>query len=637
MENRVEIVGKDQGSEREAANVIGRLLEPRLTDGCRLLIVVGARCLGEPVQDIDLLLLGTFGRGLTFKGQSPDTVGQSVRLVNLALIIEVKDHSGDSLKFSGQHVKVWYRDKGWEDATDQVLRQRVALCKYLERRELPVPWIGTLIWLPHHAEPIPQAASDVLGAKVGIDDFFAAVERVRPPKRDDEGFHIAFKRNIDIGAIQQAQGFFSEKIEPTKGDRRRLEVICDRLMKDQKYVERLGTQLLVFRGRGGSGKTVHLLRLAHDLYQAGKRVLFLTYNKALVADIRRLLVIKDISDAAFDRAVRISTAHSFFIGMMRAWGYWQDQPKGHEFDEDLYDSSKSKLVQLMHGETPESLMQGSSLSEDAPEVFGWDYVLVDEAQDWPEDEKEILFTTFGHKRCVIADGVDQFIRRDLPCDWTPPDRNRQVVPLRRALRMKSCLCRFVTAFAMEAGVGWDQEINDEIRGGEITIINGPYTREWHERILKRHLDDGNQPVDALFCVPPAHKTQAPGFAHTLRVWGYSVWDGTSREVRETFPTKPDEHRIVKYQSCRGLEGWTVVCLALDKFYEDRFEDGLKTQGSLLEAPEEHARRRAAHWTLIPLTRAIDHLVIQLSESSGALYTICGELARRFPDFITWAK
>ena len=91
---------------------------------------------------------------------------------------------------------------------------------------------------------------------------------------------------------------------------------------------------------------------------------------------------------------------------------------------------------------------------------------------------------------------------------------------------------------------------------------------------------------------------------------------------------------MKYHSCRGLEGWTVVCLGLDKFYEDRLEKGLKTESRVLESPQEHALRYAAAWALIPLTRAIHHLVIQL-DGRGTVYNICRVLAGRFPGIVSW--
>ena len=45
-----------------------------------------------------------------------------------------------------------------------------------------------------------------------------------------------------------------------------------------------------------------------------------------------------------------------------------------------------------------------------PDEGDWDYVLIDEAQDWKKSEKDIIFHLYGAKRLVVADGVDQFVR-----------------------------------------------------------------------------------------------------------------------------------------------------------------------------------------------------------------------------------
>jgi hypothetical protein len=434
----------------------------------------------------------------------------------------------------------------WSDATQQVIRQRFSLKNFLERHNQPLPRIEGAVWLRNYDGSIPLAAANVLGANPTALDFLRLVERTRRPQRGESGFYIAFAKNENVTAIQKASAFFRPAIVPTKLDRRRLEHICKKLISDQKYIQRLGQQLLVFRGRGGSGKTIHLLRLAKDLYDDGKRVLLLTFNKALVADIRRLLVLLGINNQGFDRGIHISTAHKYFIQMLSAWNMWQAPGEGEGFPENQYGGRKLELLQLLANETPETLSK-ESVVQNSPEVFAWDYVLVDEGQDWPEDERDILYRCFGPHRCVVADGVDQLVRGASPCDWTAPAiaRNRQTVPLRRAMRMKSNLCRFIRTFAEEAKGEWDQEVNDEIAGGAITIVHGSYTRSLHDRIFQIHREQGNEPIDALFCVPPDSMAESPVLPLRLRDWGLSVWDGTSRDVRDTYPTKTEEHRVVR--------------------------------------------------------------------------------------------
>jgi hypothetical protein len=83
--------------------------------------------------------------------------------------------------------------------------------------------------------------------------------------------------------------------------------------------------------------------------------------------------------------------------------------------------------------------------------------------------------------------------------------------------------------------------------------------------------------------------------------GGSVWDGTSRDVREHFPTHRDQLRFVQYDSCRGLEGWTVINFQLDTlwdykrgqwFSEDHIVDDLYRNA------EETASQHASRWVMI---------------------------------------
>jgi hypothetical protein len=624
----IAILGLSSGSERQAAEQLAAILAPQLNQQSRLVIIVGAKCFGFEVQDIDLLVLGTFGSGI------PITDGNEneIRLVNLALVIEVKDQSHDRVQIEAQHVKVRYRS-GWEDATEKAFKQAKTVPSFLREHIQQSPWFESVVWLRNYTGRIPSAAMNVLGADPSAQVFFEAIHRLRPPKESAGSLYISFSKNSVINEIQNATKFFTQTITPTPIDRKRCEEISRKLIDDQKYVERLGSQLLIFRGRAGSGKTVHLLRLCNDLYQSGSRVLFLTYNKALVADIRRLLVLTGITNG-MERGVHITTAHKFFIDMLTAWGYWRKHDDTLVFDE-RYAAEKLLLLDLLSGQDPTSLLQ-ETFVQNTPHVFGWDFVVVDEAQDWPEDERDLLFSTFGRERLVIADGVDQLVRRDVPCDWLVGSKKRQIVSLKKALRMGSSLCRFITAFAREIGEEWTQDSNDDFRVGEVTILEGEYTRRFHESTMKRHSEAGNQPVDALFCTTSKNGGATHDLPELLTGWGFPVWDGTQSETRDTFPTSSDQYRIVHYRSCRGLEGWTVVCLNFDTYYEDCLRLARLTKPTELISPEEHATRMAASQILIPLTRSMKHIVLQIARR-GRMYEVCKKLHEEFPDVVSWVN
>ena len=93
----------------------------------------------------------------------------------------------------------------------------------------------------------------------------------------------------------------------------------------------------------------------------------------------------------------------------------------------------------------------------------------------------------------------------------------------------------------------------------------------NEKLLEKNAADGNLPIDMLFCVPPGDQVQGEqgksrsNLARNLSEWGHDVWDGTDLEVRRSAPIRVSQHRVVQYDSCRGLEGWIVVNYALDDF------------------------------------------------------------------------
>jgi hypothetical protein len=109
-------------------------------------------------------------------------------------------------------------------------------------------------------------------------------------------------------------------------------------------------------------------------------------------------------------------------------------------------------------------------------------------------------------------------------------------------------------------------------------------------------------------------------------------------VREHYPTDREELRFVQYDSCRGLEGWTTVNYNLDQLWDYKKRQWLSEDHAhdpLMESREEAAERHAARWTMIPLTRAIDTLVINVGSAEGPLRSALRRVADRLPDYVEW--
>jgi hypothetical protein len=176
------------------------------------------------------------------------------------------------------------------------------------------------------------------------------------------------------------------------------------------------------------------------------------------------------------------------------------------------------------------------------------------------------------------------------------------------------------------------EPNDEIPGGCVKLVLGQYTRDVHTDVMAAHNKAGNKEIDALICLTGASGAASARFPEELKSWGAEVWNGMTSEGRTHFPTDVSQFRIVKYESCRGLEGWTVVCLDLDQFFDRQVSEGQARDRELFVTAEEAGKRFAAHWCLIPFTRAIDTLVIQLQEQSVLAKRLL-PLARDYQDFV----
>jgi hypothetical protein len=230
----------------------------------------------------------------------------------------------------------------------------------------------------------------------------------------------------------------------------------------------------------------------------------------------------------------------------------------------------------------------------------------------------------------VADGVDQFVRNSV-ADWSVGISREQLRPRRltRCLRMKANLALFVADFAKTLGlVDWDLEPNPDANGGRVLVVEGDLAgqTEIYEQVCGDAAKLGNYPVDLLACVPPSlvlhenHEASSlPG--RTLTASGKKVWDASSIDVREHFPTDREALRIVQYDSCRGLEGWSVINYAFDEFWDYKCRQWLSSPqvpGNLLDTPEERAVAFASRWAVIPLTRAMDTLVINVSARPGVL-------------------
>lgn len=655
----ITLTGVEGSAEFEVAKLIKSAFEaywPGLTDSPAsdegLQIAANVKVAGYETNDIDVVICGRFRAGRKFiaarsinDGDGGNCSAAPIAVYNLAAAVEVKSHSHDRIRFDGDTVHVQYTRNGvssWHDATGQNEKQLYTLQKYFDAQHVS-GWIYRLIILDSLTGR--QVPAGVLSRDFSAAGLLTEIASISPPRRNKSGLYLrTFSKDGDAQRALTAP-IFRQTI-PTNLDRKKMDRIARKRASSAAWYESLGKEMLIFRGRGGAGKTVLLLQLAHQVFQeCGSRSLLLTYNHALAADIRRSMSLMNVQSSPDDGGIAVQTVMSLVMSWLNKLGVLSQDEDHDSIEFDRYPALCKQALELFEeGAVTEADVDAAKGAN--RERLDFDYVLIDEGQDWPQEEAELLSKLYPASRLVIADGFDQLIRGQRT-DWSrivSATEPRQVVPLRRCLRMKANLARFANAVAARAGLFWELEPNDKAGGGRIIVLEGFYLSHegLHEELLRSSEVAGNQPVDLLFCVPPSNLTvkgneRQSVFARQIEEGGWDVWDGTDAVERKDFARGIKTHRIVQYDSCRGLEGWVVVAEYLDDFWSHKktiFESD-EMEPDLYSTQEELAAESAWRWCLIAMTRPIDTLVITLSDPDSVSGKLLREVSRDLPDIVEW--
>jgi hypothetical protein len=549
----------------------------------KILIAAGFTCFGERVKDIDVVAFGQFEKGFSCQATLNGSK-QRVYINNFCFCIEVKDHPPEDIRFQGFTAMVRYKGS-WSDATGQSKKQIHALNNFLRDTVNWSPFICSFIWFRNlQMEDLEQTLRNLVSPETitnlhsqhnwlpsdfPIDFLFGLAFRQKTPFKPDGrnyyGFSCVKRDNADeiCRKIEEAHSIFT-RVQQNIGKltRDRLEKITkEAILKDQRYVQAIGKKLVVIRGRAGTGKTIKLIHIAYDLCRKQvERCLILTYNKALVSDIRRTIALAKVKTDLDEATVEVQSVHAFMLKLLVGFGVYRDEVSTSFLEN--YEELKDELLALLE--------QGARTREDVErlmlnnrEELSWEKILIDEGQDWPENERQILFKVFYSKNFIVADGVDQLIRGQIKTDWTKGVDHHRPPPEKRSLRQKANLCRFENQYAELVGIDWQIEPKTDFSGGKILITGGPYSEKLHRRLVEACEKDGNKPYEMLFLVPPSLVEKQSNRRHFVladqwSTWGISLWDGTLSDTRTEYPRDVKQHRLLQYDSCRGLEGWIVV-------------------------------------------------------------------------------
>ncbi len=604
-----------------------------------------------PGRQIDLVLLYHDRRAEDLLLKTTD--GSLIH--SFVQIIEVKNHSSDSIQFRGSSLEVSYNGK-WHNATEQCDQQTYAFKSFQNSsmrgsERLDSVFVQKAIWLaraPKTSLPLPQENSSVPVhfSKISWLDLVDSQEK----SYFDKNRIQAFFKNPKYHNLETLSARLTYKVTPTKLDLQRINALTKMRFDTEKtqYIQKLGTGLLLLRGRGGTGKTMSLIQIGLHLARQGKKSLIITYNHGLISDISRLLFLIGETDKSFSHSnmPQIQTRYSF----------------GQDLYEKTFSKEAEKEIRRIGSLDVRERTRLQKLFEKEKLESDFDYVLVDEGQDWKPEHRDFLYKVFGSSHVVVADGVDQFVGSDR-CQWDKADiKINRRHSLKSSRRTKGATCQVVGDIAEELGIkDWDLEPDPEVHGGRFTVLVEPNARAAVNTsldIIDRDLERTNyvRYSDNLVCLP---STAMSGGMNYEKLFDLAIkdkernsWRGFDEKDRRQYVRQHDQLKAIRYNSCRGMEGWTTICLGLDTFFDfqmrkpglnkSEIENQLKardgfffSETALDEEYKKRATEFAVNWLMIPLTRSIDHLVVHIKDEHSQLAQTLRTISDRSPGVIEW--
>ena len=621
----------------------------------QLTIFASIKLYGYPRNDFDIVVIGDLNnchlrkRFNHCKKYNKDTDSHefvdidSLLVDSFICIIELKDFKAEKIWKEGTHYWGNYqRTNNDEDITDQADEQKYSMVEYLHDTLHINPYVLNSIYFRaidrDSLNRLRGCEKDIaLPSDFDFEDFVKVMLLQTNVKYYKGNYHLACF-NKDCHEIEKLTSEWRTRRTPQGVTRTKFEAVTNNNFNLADLQIQAGDKFSILSGRAGTGKTVKLLQLAFHLANEdkGNRCLLLTYNHALVSDIRRLIDFSEMPSGLGDRTVDIQTRDSFFVQLMQSCDI---VPQGiidpDNFDQ-IYNDGLKKFYNFIVKELSENDID--TLKELTNAKIDWDYILVDEAQDWESIHRDILFKIYGSHKIIVADGVDQFICSYDRLNWDENLNKESVAKPKEMvleLREKANIVRFVNDYAQKQNIKWHVKPNPSIPGGTIKIYR-EYNTDIHIDLLKNCEKNGCEKYDILILFPPCDmKNDKSGFrlAEAYAQNNINIFDGSRKDLRRIYPSV-GQSRVFQYDSCRGLEGWCVVCTKFDELIKYKLNDAnlkVKTHG----LDTERAKKDFVNlWSLMPLTRAIDTLIITLNDPNSEVGEILYELSLTHP-FVEW--
>jgi hypothetical protein len=679
----IKIIGREDDSNEYAQSI---KLKELLTPGFqhlkgKIFIKPNLKVVGTNTQQLDIVIWGEFENGyetpynLYVRPKDPsknyqpiDTeIPRRIKFHNFFIVIEEKSHDYSGIRTQGDNLEVVYTDhriRQWHNASEQSNSQTYTIKKGFEDfirknqiSDVECPFVLNLIWLSqvNFEQTISLNISNILPSDFDAKFFLQTIARCQPPIGITNPSLNAIKRNANQGmtseSIAKYFNYFDTTIYPSSGKitRTKIETLIQTKIdvEHQKYFEEIGKKTVIISGKPGSGKTIHLLHIAYNLYKnQNKRCLLLTYNKTLYADLKRLVFLAKVSPDIYNPTIKIDRVMSFFREIMIAYEVYtpkltKDNRIDMDHEKNIFLKNYDDLLKQLNEMVDANWFDENEIKKIKKNIskFNWDILLIDEAQDWKELERDILYKLFGSQNFVIAYGNKQFLRKAGALNWQEFIENGSSKvaevflnpEIKTSYRQSANLVQYQNKLLKNES--WNLKAFDQLVGGSVEIYSNPFSKSDLERLLKEINDAEGAPFDLLMLMPKTFYYNTNNLT-SFTEWGFKFQDSVDDAGKPSIDDASG-FRCMQYESSRGLEGYTVICHWFDEYLETNYNGytrNLELEDMLTD--EEAKMRYVSNLLFMATSRAIKKLVITLKDKNSKFGKLLYESKIINPDFIS---
>lgn len=343
---------------------------------------------------------------------------------------------------------------------------------------------------------------------------------------------------------------------------------------------------------------------------------------------------------------------------------WQDSTEDKTDNRAPYPKSLSGFKKLINRSLSSTIAKGKVL-------------FIDEAQDCHPLEKEIFLSLWEKRNIVVCTGgKEQLIRHEEECNWKLDSNNRilhnviEITKRNRTYRIKENIVKLCNYIANEFQINIDLSAirtDMEDLGNVIIEMSDPNYSSLKNIVKKLSAEGEKNEIcnyeSILFLTESSSKNIFEDNFYKQEEFQINSYDNISSTENTTnkqsiiskltnisednfyfyhmnesqknlhdqdeepnnyyMKESPnaDTFRCIFYESCRGLEAWSVVCLDIDLFYERKREEEAAAKflsDDLFLSDEERRNKYAATWLLMALTRPINTLYIHIHDKNSYL-------------------